>query len=181
MENKLCSIEGCGLVHLAKNLCTKHYYRLKRHGDLNHERKKRKKCIFQGCQKLNSSKGYCGTHAMKIRRTGTIQYFRLHDGKAKERNYARTKKWKKDNWESYKAYLRASKRHRKRATPLWANMKEIISFYKNCPEGYHVDHIIPLNGKAVSGLHVINNLQYLKASENLKKGSKFKQGEFLWQ
>lgn len=58
-------------------------------------------------------------------------------------------------------------------TPKWANKEAIVTFYKNCPKGYHVDHIIPLNGKNVSGLHTLENLQYLSATENLRKGNKF--------
>ena len=57
--------------------------------------------------------------------------------------------------------------------PKWADLKAIEEFYRNRPEGYHVDHIIPLRGKNVSGLHVLNNLQYLPASENLSKNNKY--------
>ena len=37
----------------------------------------------------------------------------------------------------------------------------------------HVDHVIPLNGKRVSGLHVHSNLQLLNQSANLRKASKW--------
>lgn len=58
-------------------------------------------------------------------------------------------------------------------TPSWANLSAIKDIYDNCPAGYHVDHIIPLQGINVSGLHVENNLQYLLAKDNLVKTNKF--------
>ena len=71
-------------------------------------------------------------------------------------------------------YINAHRRNRvKIATPIWADKQAIRQVYINCPKGYHVDHIIPLHGELVSGLHVLNNLQYLPANENLMKGNYF--------
>lgn len=68
---------------------------------------------------------------------------------------------------------RAMKVRYKKQMPLWVDTKELLSFYDNCPKGMHVDHIVPLKGKNVSGLHVIWNLQYLTPTENMKKHNKF--------
>ena len=62
---------------------------------------------------------------------------------------------------------------RKYRLPKWADIEAIRQFYMNKPQGYEVDHIIPLNGKMVSGLHVLENLQYLTIAENRSKNNKF--------
>ena len=58
-------------------------------------------------------------------------------------------------------------------TPEWCDLDKISEIYNKCPKSMVVDHIIPLRGKAVSGLHVPENLQYLSASDNMKKLNKY--------
>jgi hypothetical protein len=58
-------------------------------------------------------------------------------------------------------------------TPSWANL-DIIKRIYDCAEGDHVDHIIPLQGDFVCGLHIESNLQYLSAYDNLVKSNNFK-------
>lgn len=58
-------------------------------------------------------------------------------------------------------------------TPSWVDLDKIHEIYRQCPPGYHVDHIVPLRGDLVSGLHVEWNLQYLSPEENMAKGNKF--------
>lgn len=70
----------------------------------------------------------------------------------------------------YKTHNTTKYRMRKRKQmPKWADVKKIQEIYANRPDGYDVDHIIPLKGKMVSGLHVENNLQYLTKQENGRK------------
>lgn len=67
-----------------------------------------------------------------------------------------------------------------RATPSWSDKKAVREFCKACPPGYHVDHIFPLNGATVCGLHVIENLQYLPAKENISKSNSVPEIEELY-
>ena len=89
--------------------------------------------------------------------------------------------WKVDN-KGYVNHINNKRRaDRIQRTPSWANLLLIEDVYQKCadlidihgPNSYHVDHIVPLCGVKVSGLHVENNLQLLKAEDNLIKGNTY--------
>jgi hypothetical protein len=82
-------------------------------------------------------------------------------------------RWRLKNKDKQNAKSNMEKAAKLQRIPAWADLDAIREFYLNRPEGYHVDHIIPLRGKTVSGLHVLENLQYLPAKENMSKGNKF--------
>lgn len=109
----------------------------------------------------------------------------------------RQNKWRKDNIEHCRAqdkkyrakyyHKRLANNAKRRAQLLNAipknmtkeELKSIENLYrmakrKSEVEGrqYHVDHIIPLKGKEVTGLHCLDNLQIILASDNIAKSNK---------
>jgi len=107
-----------------------------------------------------------------------------------ERILQQNKEWRLANKE-YVRYKNALRRQRfKMSTPLWEEeltllvtqeahrlrkIRENLFGFK-----WHVDHIVPLGGKIVSGLHVWNNLQVIPAKLNLQKHNTFKETS-AWQ
>lgn len=101
-----------------------------------------------------------------------------------ERAKAATRAWQKANPERWKttvnvglARIRAATIQR---TPPWADWKEIqkiyaeaVSITKKTGIVHWVDHIVPLNGRTVSGLHVHYNLEVITKTANMLKGNRF--------
>lgn len=90
-----------------------------------------------------------------------------------QRAKEKAREWRKNNPRHHLALTSAHKARIKRCTPPWVDKSQLVEVYKNCPEGHHVDHIVPLRGAVVSGLHVPWNLQYLPARENIQKSNRF--------
>ena len=110
--------------------------------------------------------------------------------KNKERAKEIAKKSYEKNRAGYIYRARCRKIALKERTPKWLTEFDLFvieCIYDRAKElgeyfgvPFHVDHIIPLQGKTVSGFHCPANLQILPASVNLSKSNKFVEGE-KWQ
>ena len=120
---------------------------------------------------------YRSTEKGKItNRRASAKYDKTEQGrtskKLRNQRYFATERGKAVNRAKVAKY-KAAKLQR---IPPWVDrehLKAIREFYKACPQGQEVDHIIPLQGETVSGLHVRENLQYLTAEENGRKSNKW--------
>jgi hypothetical protein len=78
------------------------------------------------------------------------------------------------------AHAAARRAQKRNAVPAWADREAIQAIYaeakarsKATGQTWHVDHIIPLAGKNVCGLHVAANLQIILGRDNLRKSNKY--------
>ena len=106
---------------------------------------------------------------------------RLRERHATDPEYQEKKNaQQREHGHPYAALRRAAKLQR---TPAWLtdkHRKEIAAIYKRAAQitartgiAHHVDHILPLQGKNISGLHVPSNLQILTETENKSKGNTY--------
>lgn len=103
--------------------------------------------------------------------------------KTKDTRLAYKKKHYELNKSIYLHYSRLRKLKLVNATPPWLdeenfeNIKQIYMLSKKLTEetgvAHEVDHIVPINGKTVCGLHVPWNLQILTKEENSRKSNKY--------
>jgi 5-methylcytosine-specific restriction endonuclease McrA len=97
------------------------------------------------------------------------------EGRGERRKY-----WLRENRALIAAHANKRRALRLNATPPWADLDAIAEFYREAARltretgtRHVVDHIIPLRGKSISGLHVETNLRVITESENLRKSNRF--------
>lgn len=130
----------------------------------------------------------------KERQRRNVAAYRERHPEALEREAERLKQYCADNPERFKQYdqtkyqrhyakivqrVRLRELALQQRTPTWANREAIDAIYAEAQRmNMTVDHIVPLRGKTVSGLHVESNLQLLTREENARKGNRFNEGVF---
>jgi hypothetical protein len=130
----------------------------------------------------NPEKARAGVYASRIRHPETEITWRTSN---KEHLRAYKQQWKRENPHRVAAHKAQRHATRIQRTVIWADPKQIAAHYSIAQKltravgrEYHVDHIIPLQGKRVSGLHVQNNLQVIPGIDNRRKQARFE--EALW-
>lgn len=105
------------------------------------------------------------------------RWYEIH----KEDKLQKNKEWALNNPDKIAAKSAKRRARELRALPEWADLEKIKEFYKEAKRlteetgiKHEVDHIVPLQGKVVSGLHIETNLQVISKKENQKKSNKFK-------
>jgi len=88
--------------------------------------------------------------------------------------------YRRNNKEKVYAWNGTRRAVLRNACPPWVDKDQISAFYDLAADltsetgvRYHVDHVIPLAGKTVCGLHVPANLQVIPAAANLAKGARW--------
>lgn len=116
-------------------------------------------------------------------RDALIEQRRLDYRLNREHYLANKKQYRQDNKGKINALVAARKSVVKQRTPKWLDdigFERIENEYKLAAlltkvtgQSWHVDHIIPLQGKSVSGLHVPSNLRVMIGLDNIRKANKY--------
>jgi hypothetical protein len=106
---------------------------------------------------------------------------KAYQQKAEERK-AKQRAWSKTNRGTANALSKRYKLKKLNATPSWLSEFDLFAMKckyqvaamlnKHGVEAWHVDHIVPIRGKDVCGLHVPWNLQVIPAKDNLAKSNR---------
>jgi len=124
------------------------------------------------------AKNYRKNHKDKARESRKVWASRN-----REKDNAYSRKWRVSNKTVVAALCRRRHASKLKRTPKWIGSEEHwlmreayeLAALRSKMTGvkWHVDHIIPLQGRLVSGLHVPTNLRVIPAVENVRKGNRF--------
>ena len=155
---------------IAKNLARYNTGKPCKYGHLSERRTENRICLT--CENIDSAKRIAKNHEAQLERQ---KKWRIANP---DKNKEYSKQWLKNNQHKNMMKKRGRDAAKLQRTPSWMNdghKLEIESIYRYCSAlrsiglKYEVDHIVPLQGKNVSGLHFPWNLQVITQQENRAK------------
>ena len=171
----------------AKDLGLKKYFtgKICKHGHVSDRRVDNRRCCE--CLKIVDKKKYeknkdeINKKARKARKNNPEKYRERARGYNNSDKYKKIRRvWIMNNPHKGALYNSNYRTAKLKATPHWAHKSKIEHFYrlarvltkvKGSPQ--EVDHIVPLQGENICGLHAHYNLQVIPKSDNRSKGNKF--------
>jgi len=153
----------------------------------------RKAYLAKWCEKnraktREASRRFRARHLERSRTASRVAVLRRyhevlkHDPAYVERKRVAARAWYYANRErafiNVKASVTKRRKLEREATPRWANKEAIRAMYREAVSRsletgipHEVDHIVPLRGKGVRGLHVEFNLRVVTKAANRAKGA----------
>jgi hypothetical protein len=175
---KLCPIEGCSKTIKSRGYCGMHYQRIYVHGNplITKNRDGNNNCGKKTCPA--ASKIVAHIYYIKNSETKKKKVKEWQDANL-ERCQKSSRQWHVTNIERKRIYAANRRARQKRAMPSWLTKDQIFQINAVYAEAqrlsmesgkpYDVDHIVPLVGRIVCGLHVPWNLRAIPRSENNKR------------
>lgn len=149
IDHKRSDARFCSRKHKAIVAATKRDYASEYKANIEHKRAQAMKYYYADVNKARQKQ--------RERQKNNLPVFAANQAKRRSAQLQRTPKWitSEDLWLIKEVYALAAFR------------TKLFGF------DWHVDHIIPLQGKTVSGLHTIQNLQVIPSTVNIAKHNKY--------
>lgn len=187
----LCSVENCSRTVRAKGVCSVHYMRLRQYGRtdlIRRENGAKNRCGKDDCPAASRLRSaiYKMKHGDIVRAGQRRHYERYKDiylaralAQPAEKRAVYRQRWIDKNPSKRHLHNKSRREHERHAPPPWltdAQWEGMERFYREARKlsketgvDHEVDHIVPLQGKIVCGLHVPWNLRVITAVENARR------------
>jgi hypothetical protein len=132
------------------------------------------------CARLRETRRKATTRSHKSNPERLVKWRKAYYDAHRAERVEASVKWQRDNPGAAAAKTNARRARKLQATPSWADMEFIELLYVEAAAlsslgtrgRFHVDHIVPLQSKLVTGLHVQNNLRVIPARDNIAKSNR---------
>jgi len=143
-----------------------------------------KPCKEGHVAKRRTSNGMChGCETIKNNKEERKQYMTEYAKENRQKIRKIASEWQKNNKGKVNANTALRHTSKMQRTPKWLSkadklkikcLYQVAAMYsRESGQSWHVDHIVPLQGEGVSGLHVPWNLRVIPGVDNMRKNNRF--------